>query len=943
MNKSLYKYLPQLSIIALALLCIVSCNGKKVNQADLDQKTIVSDSAVISGVLDNGLTYIIRHNKMPEQRAMLYLVNKIGSVQESENQRGIAHFVEHMAFRGTKNFPEDKLINFLELSGVKFGADLNAYTSYNETVYQLPIPSYNKGLLDSGLMILKDWAQGVLITEQAVNSERGVILAEMRQRQGLDQRIRQQSLPTMLNGAPYSERSPIGIESVIKQVKASDLQQFYDTWYRPNLQAIIVVGDLDPKMMEQEIKKRFADLKNPSNAPELKEISIPKREEEHYQMILDDEIPNTTIQILRKFNTKKGIHTEGDLHRSMVNSLFNTMLANRINDLRSGSELPFLSAGAAIESIFTGLGSASLTVTFNPGEYEKGYKSLFREIRKVKELGFNEVELDRAKASFIERQEYQYGERDKVSSQSYINVYVNAFLKEIPYPSASFYHNFYTQHVTSLTLDDFKESIDRFYTTDNKDIFVLAPTLEEESLPTISDIENWEAEVNGEVLTLEKEKKISRKLMETLPKAGQVISQTQNDTIGITIWKLSNGVTVVLKPTTYRNDQLLISAYSPGGSSLYSDEDYQSTIDAVGVLSHSGIADMDHKTLSRVLTGKIMKVNPYIGENEEGISASSSKKDLEACMQLIHLQFTQPRLDMDVMPAVLKEAESRAKKRHSRPANVYADSIRSIQYGNHFRKSRSSDSRVSSIVPKRSLEIYKERFADASNFTFVIVGSIELEKIKPLVEQYLASLPTTNSNEETNYIDYQYAVGPFSKTIRKGKTDKATVTLVFDGNYTATDELIGNMTALRDVLKFRMTERLRGKENQVYSPWVSLNLNSQHKRYDLRVGFVCSPSQVNFLIEAVNDEFQKLAIHGAKPDELVKFKTEFARGHEVRLKRNDYWLSQIQYHLQQDKPLANILQITDEINAVNAESFKKYAKEYLNTSKMKSFILLPEL
>lgn len=928
--------------VFILLFLVLACNDNKTSLTQLDNNKLQSDSAVVTGVLENGLTYMIRKNKIPENRAMLYLVNKIGSVQETDDQRGLAHFVEHMAFRGTTNFPEHKLIDFLELSGVKFGADLNAYTSYNETVYQLPIPSDKQGLLDSGLMILKDWAHGVTISEQAVNTERGIILAEMRQRQGLDQRIRIQSLASMLNGAKYAERSPIGIEEIIKKVTAKELQHFYKTWYRPNLQAIIAVGDFDVKAMEAQIKKEFSSLKNPENEIKLAEIKIPVREEDHYQTIIDEEILNPTLQILRKYPTKKGSENEGDIYRSMISTLFNTMMANRINDLRRGAEPPFLNANVGLESIFLGLGSASMTVTFNPGEYELGFKGLYRELRRIKEFGFNQHELDRAKASFIERQDYQFGERDKVNSQSYMTVYTNAFLRDLAFPSAAFYHTFYTKYIKEISLSDFSECIDRYYKNQNRDVYVLASTFEQANVPTLADLENWESEVNEEVLTQEEEKVSTKKLMEKLPTPGKVTNVVQDDAMAVTTWTLSNGVKVVLKPTTFRNDQILISAFSPGGSALYSDKDYQSAIDAAGLISHSGIGDMDKKTLARALTGKILKVAPYIVENEEGISASSSKKDLETCLQLINLHFTQPRLDMEIMPSVLKEAENRTKNRYGKPANVYADTILSTMYNHHFRKGRTNVSRVKDIVPSRALEIYKERFADASNFTFVFVGSMDLKKIQPLIEQYLGSLPSTNSNEKTNFLKYKYAEGPFTKVVKKGKADRATVTVIMDGIYQTDDALTANMTALRDIVRYRMTDRLRSKENQVYAPWVSLTMGSQSKRYDLRVGFVCSPTHVSSLIDAVKQELEKLRSNGATIEELSKFKAEYARGYEVQVKRNDYWLSQIKNYLHKNEPLHNELLVPEQMKSVTANSFKEYANKYLDTRQVKSFVLLPE-
>ncbi|WP_127125895.1 M16 family metallopeptidase [Pseudoflavitalea rhizosphaerae] len=928
-------------VLLFLMIGVVSCKDEKVSLEGLDKKILPNDSAVVTGELPNGLKYYIRKNRNPENRAVLYLVNKIGSVHETDAQRGLAHFLEHMAFRGTKNFPGNNVIDFLEKAGVKFGADLNAYTSYSETVYQLPIPT-DSNLIGTGLAILKDWAQYIDITESGVNTERGIILAEKRQRQGLEQRIREQSLFNLLNGAKYAERAPIGIDSVLKNAKAADLQKFYHDWYRPDLQSIIAVGDFDAAEMENKIIALFSDLKKHPDVAQPEEVKIPQIEREHYQAILDDEITNTTIQVLHKYPSPDKVQSGLDLRNSMIISLFNTMLANRINDLRRGAEMPFLSASGKIESLFTGLGSASVNVTVNPGEYEKGFKTITREIRKVKELGFNQHELDRAKASFIEKKDYQFGERNKVTSQNYVSVYVNAFLKKTPYPSAEFFNEFYNQHINNIGLEEVQAVIEKFYNYKNRDFYVVAPLNEQEQLPGVEELEKWTGEVDKEELVVQEEKKVNKKLMNELPKGGSIVSETTDPEMGITTWQLNNGAKVVLKPTTFRNDQVLISAFSQGGSSLYPDKDYQSAIDAVGILSRGGVGDLDLKTLSRVLTGKIMQVNPFISENYEGINANTSKKDLESTFQLMYLYFTQPKLDKDLVAGVLKEAKDRAIKRYSKPSNVYADSINSIMFGHHFRKRAAFAERVDMIDPEVSLKIYKERFADFSDFTFVLVGSFDLNSIRPLVQKYLAGLPSLNRNEGTNYIQYAYPQGGFTKIIEKGKTDRSTVTMILDGKYTDDANLVGNMTAIRDIVQLKMTERLRGTEHEVYSPGISMSMLENSKRYEMRIVFTCSPAMVEKLTMAAKDELNKLVAYGAGAGELTKFKAEFAKSLEVQLKRNEYWLSQISAKLQVGRGLNEITEAAKRIEAVSAQSFKETAKKYLNTNNLKIFVLSPE-
>lgn len=927
-------------LLAFTVFLFVACNGGKNSNEDLSKKLLPSDTAVITGVLENGFKYYIRKNKNPENKVVFYLANKIGSVQEDEKERGVAHFVEHMAFKGTENFPENEMINFLEKSGVKFGADLNAHTSYHETVYKLPLPSNENELLNKGLLILKDWASGIKMTQEGLETERNVILAEMRQREGLDQRIRMESLGPLLNGAIYFNRSPVGTKEVVKNVNLDQLKSFYKKWYRPNLQAIIVVGDIDPKEMENKIKSNFAGLKNPKGAPELKVIEIPKRTEDHFQTIIDPEITNTTIQILHKFPSPKVIKTELELRNALKISLFNSIISNRINDIRRGGEIPFLSASVKIETLYKGLSSASMNVTVNSEDSEKGVKTLFREIRKVKEFGFNEFEVERAKNSFIENQNHIFEESTKVSSQNFMNAYVEAFIHNTPYPSASYFHQFYSKQIETIGLEELNECIQYFLNNSNRDFYLLSFTLD--GLPQIDDLERWNDEVDKEIIENNDVEKSDKKLINNLPQKGQILQVEEDETLGITTWKLSNGAKVVLKPTPFRNDQILISSFSQGGTSLYSDQDFPSAIDAVGLLMRSGVGNHDLNSLSRILNGKIAKVSPYIGENYEGINAASSKKDLETTLQLIHLYFTAPKLDESYTSQILKETKDRVLKRNSKATNVYSDSIISILYNNHYRKRPADAKRIEQINPNRSLEIYKERFANAGDFTFIIVGSFEIEVLKPLVEQYIASLPSSEKREETKFIQYQYPKGSFEKVIKKGKTDRATVNLMVDGVFQATSDLEINMTAIRDILKFRMFDRLRKKENEVYSPSISLSMIDYSKRYDLRVGFVCAPNQVGKLTQAVKEELQNLAKSGCSEEELQKFKQEIKASFDIQVKKNEYWLGQIEHHLKLNKNMIKIIQLDKEVDQVSKESFKKYASKYLSSNEIKTFILLPE-
>lgn len=905
------------------------------------EKALPSDSSVVTGQLPNGFTYFIKYNKMPENRAVLYLGTKVGSILETEEELGLAHFTEHMAFKGTENFPEDELIDYLQRAGVKFGADLNAYTSFDETVYQLPIPSDDPELLTNGIRILRDWAQNLLMKTDDIESERGVILEEKRQRKGVQQRVQEQTLPVLLNGSRYVDRLPIGEETVFMNFEPEVIRDFYQRWYRPDLQAIIAVGDFDVKEVERLIYDMFSNMTIPNNPQERPAYSVELSGKNNYLEIFDEEIINNTIQIINKYNIAP-IRTEKSLLYSLSGNVFNNLLNTRLGDLRKQSDPPFVSASVQIGSVFQGLGSATLTVTPKPGETERGFKAVLTELERVRQHGFTPHELDRAKHAVLQSQTTRYRERNNIQSQSLADQYLQAFLKGVPYPNIEFYYHFYKDNIDRIKLDDVNRHIDKFYQNENRDIFVLASPRDSVSSFSEGQLLSWFSESSTHPIEAYTDADISGPLIPQLPPAGNIISVTKNEALGTTSLTLSNGIDVILKPTDFRNDQILIGAFSKGGTALYGKEDYQSAINAAGIIGQSGLGNFDSKTLPQKLSGKQIQVRPYVNEYFEGINGSSNQEDLETALQLIHLYYTAPRADDDLTEGILKNAREQIKNRYQIPENVFADTVKQIINGYHWRRLPTTLADIDKIDANRSLEIFKERFADAGDFTFVITGSFDEEKIIPLLEIYLGSLPSEGQKEEIHDVGINMPSEEITRVIRQGKEERATVQMVINGIYDYTDESGAYFSILQSVLQYRITERLRNQESGVYSPSARVNRGFiPNPFYQVNIHFTTDPSRADYMIGVSKEELAKLASEGPTEGEIEKAVAELTRSFEVNSKRNEYWHTAISTYLQMGEDPSKILTSEERFKSVTMAKFKSFAAKYLDVENTKTFVLMP--
>ncbi len=939
------KYILMLGLAAFFLAQPAIAQTKPASKLAVKTTTepaVPLDPAVKVGKLPNGFTYYIRKNVEPKNRVTLYLANKSGSILENDDQQGLAHFMEHMSFNGTKNFPKNELVNYLQKTGVRFGADLNAYTGFDETVYQLPIPSDDPVIVKNGLQIMRDWAQDATLDVAEIDKERGVVLEEKRLGKGAQQRMQDKYLPMLFNGSRYSNRLPIGTEEVLKNAKPETVKQFYKDWYRPNLQALIVVGDIDVAQMEQMIKAKFSDLKNPVNQLPRTKYSIPLTGKNQFISVTDKEFPVTVAQILIK-HKELPILTRTDLKNSIIRSLYNQMLGARFSELSKQANPPFLQAGSNISGFLAGLDAAGTFMVAKPGELEKGLKSTFTEVERVKRFGFTATELERAKASFLNSQESNFKEKGKTSSDNFVQEYLQLFLKGTVSPGIDYEYAFYTQTTPTITLADVNAVAKKYITATNRDVILMAPEKDKDKLPTEATVNEWINSVLKENITPYVDQVSDKPLLAKKPVPGKVVSETTIAELGVTELKLSNGVKVILKPTDFKNDEISFYGFSPGGTSLYSDADYQSAANAASVISRGGLGEFNSIQLPKFLNGKTVFVSPMIGERSEGISASTSPKDLETALQLTYLIFTAPRKDPEIFKGIILQQKGSLANRESDPNSVFSDTVSAVLGNNNIRRTGPSIAKVDQINLDRAYEIYKERFADASDFTFTMVGSFDVAKIKPLLEQYLGALPSINRKESAVNLGIKAPAGIINKTVYKGQEPKATVRLMFAGDYTYSESNNNQLDALAEVLSIKLLERLREDEGGVYGVGASASYNKfPTNRYSISVSFGCAPENVEKLIASTLDEINKVKTNGAAAVDIQKFVAEETRTTETQLKSNQFWMGMLINAAQNEEDPKRVLTYIESLKKITPDSLKEAANTYLSGKNYIRMVLLPE-
>lgn len=907
---------------------------------------IPNDPNVKIGKLANGLTYYIRKNTEPKNRAELYLATRIGSLMEEDSQQGLAHFTEHMAFNGTKDFPKNEMINYLQKAGVRFGADLNAYTSFDQTVYQLPIPTDSAEVFKTGFKILANWAGKIVMEGDEIDKERGVIVEEDRQRgKNSQERMSKQLLPLLLKGSRYENRLPIGKLEVLKTFTHDKIRSFYTDWYRPNLQAVIAVGDFDVNEVEQLIKEQFSVLTNPVKPRPRLKYDLPDNKEPLVKIITDPEQTYNVAQIMYK-QRGKVTATLADYRKSVTYAMINSMLGARLQELLQKGNAPFIFAqsnyGPYQGGLVPGINALQTTVASASGAtLEKAFTAALAENERVRKFGFLQSELNVVKKNILAGSEKQYKEKDKTPSSAFVQQYLNNFLTGSGIPSIDFIYTHNQKEIESITLAEVNALAKTLITNDNQIIIVQAPEKEKANLPTEAQLIAALKNAGNGVLAYQ-DNAVNKPLIEKKPVAGKIVNESKIESIGVTALTLSNGIKVLLKRTDFKNDQIIFNSFAKGGSSLASDEDYES-VKMVELIPQSGVGDFNPTQLNKLLAGNTGRGGAYIETLYHGFSGSASPKDLETAFQMVYAYATNPRKDAEIFNKNISDYKVTLGSKNADPNSVFSDTAQAVLSSYHKRGMPANLEDLDKVSLDRAFAFYKDRFADASGQTFVIVGAFDINTIKPLIETYIASLPSLNQKHDFVDNGIRPPTGKISKTVYKGLEDKAAVQLYLHGDYNFSPENNIQLEAVKAALEIKILERLREKESGVYSPQVGLSVSkTPNSHYYFTISFSCATANVEKLIAASLDEVNKIKLSGATADDISKFKSEEQRQTELSLRSNNFWLSYITSRLKNGGEMDQIYTKKQRLDAVTVESTKASAQKYLNENNYIRLVLMPQ-
>lgn len=901
------------------------------------------DGDVRAGRLENGLRYYVRRNTRPEHRLELRLAVDVGSVLEDEHQRGLAHFVEHMAFNGTKRFARQAIVSYLESVGMRFGADLNAYTGFDETVYTLTLPSDRPEALARGIEILGDWAHAITFDSLEVERERPVVIEEWRQGQGAGARLRDAQLPVLFQGSRYARRLPIGDTSVVRHATVAELRAFYTTWYRPELMTVVAVGDVDPARMEAEIRRRFSVLHDSGTVLPRPLTTVPGHAETLVSIVRDTEATSTSVSLIYKRDPAP-LQTVGDYRRQLVEALYEQMLNARLYEVAQRPGAPFLGAGSSKGRFVRAKDAYSLSAAVADTGVLDGLRALLVEAARVERYGFLPSELDRARSDLLRGMELVYAERAKTVSAAYASEYVNAALDDEPYLSTSDAWTLHQRFVPTIAIDEVNALARDFITDSNRVVLVSAPSNDAVRIPDEAALLAVFDQVRSAGITPYVDDIADVPLVATVPKPGRVLASSTDSVSAVTEWRLSNGVRVLVKPTRFKDDQVLLAASSPGGNSLAPDSTFLSASMGATAALLGGVGAFNQVQLEKALSGKAVSVTPSIGQVEEGISGSASPQDLETLFQLVHLFFTEPRRDTAAFQSFQARARSYLENRDRDPSSVLTDTLQ-VTLTNH-------DPRAQPMTPERfaqldldtALDFYRDRFANAGDFTFAIVGNVDTTTLRPLVERWLASLPSTGRVESWRDVGVRAPAGIVRRELHRGVENKADTRLVFHGDADRTDlaERYA-MGAMAQVLDMRLRDKLREELGGTYGASVSSSLAREPRaEFLVSIAFGSDPSRVQELTDAVFAEIDSLKKTEPTTEELGKVQEIMRRNLETGLEQNGYWLGQILSYDRQGLPLADIASERSYVDALTPSAVRAAARRYLDDRQYVLVSLLPE-
>ena len=855
------------------------------------------DPSITIGKLKNGITYYIRHNEKPDNLVNFYIAQKVGSIQEEESQRGLAHFLEHMCFNGTEHFPGKSLINYLEGIGVKFGADLNAYTSIDETVYNINnVPVGTPGAIDSCLWILRDWADGLTLAAEEIDKERGVIHEEWRGRNTAMMRMQERMLADIFPGSRYGKRLPIGIMEVVDNFPYQALRDYYEKWYRPDLQGIVVVGDIDVKEVEKKIKKIFGKIKKAKNPAERVYYPVDDNKEMIFSQQIDKEQQNYMLQLMYKHDvpSRDQHNTKEYIVENTKRSFAIGMLNSRFGEIMSKENPPYMRAGVGYSSFGVTQTKKAFTVMVQckPEQIMEAIPMVFTEVERARRFGFTEPEFKRVKESMIAGMDSWYAERDKRTSDYYIQNCVRHFLDEVDMMAPEDEYKLSIEIINSLTLEEINKVIPSLHREDNRVAVSFAPEREGMTYPVKKDIEQLLSMVGNARIAPYEDNAVDAPLLENIPEGGKVV-KSEEGKWGSTIWTLSNGIKVILKPTDFQADKLSVAGYKVGGTNRYPDSEKVNIGMLSALSSIGGYGAFDATQLGKKLSGSTASANVSSGPYYDVISAGCSPKDAEEMFQLMYLKYTSPRKDEKAYESYTTRIRNNLKDRNLNPNTALSDTMVVAMYGNHPRVQPFVAADVDKINYDRVLELYKDRTSDATGYMFFIVGNIDLDAIKPLVERYIGALPCNGRVEKIEKTTVETRKGIYRNNFKnKMENPTGTENIIYTGKIEPSLKNRLVMSFLNQVLNIVYTEEVREKEGGTYGVGVRGSISKLPEgEFTLMVNFKMAPERREELAAIVTREFEKLAAEGPVAEQVEKVRSYMLKSFEDIQNKNAAWMN----------------------------------------------------
>lgn len=904
------------------------------------------DPQVRIGKLDNGLTYYIRHNEKPKERANYYIVQKVGAILEEDNQNGLAHFLEHMSFNGTKNFPDKQLIDFLEKNGVKFGENINAYTALDETVYNLSnVPTVRQGIIDSSLLALHDWSNYLLLTDKEIDKERGVIREEWRTGSGAERRLWKASNAILFAGSQYAKRDVIGDTAVINHFAYNTLRDYYKKWYRPDLQAIVVVGDIDVDKIETQIKSVFSSIPKSVNPASRIQYTISDNELPIVARLTDPEASNTTFVIeytqqpLSDEIKKSSMGYVADI----TNALIGRMANNRFQEITQKADAPFSYAVSQYGDLVKTKDAFLFYMMPREGKNKEAIALLLSEIEKIKRFGFNADEFERAKTELWLQIKTAYNDRDKQDSENYVREYVNNFLNLEPIPGIDWEYKTLQSLLLQLSLDAVNKQAQAYITDHNILVTEEGPENEKANLPLEKDVIAMMAAAKTADIQPNKQVTIDKPLVASPPKAGSIKKETYNTALDATEWLLSNGVKIVIKPTKFKADDIHLLGVAYGGLSLVNNVgDLPSASVADNVIINSGLADFSKNDMNKLLAGKNVQITPNISDYQETFKGTSSVKDFETMMQLLYLYFTAPRKDFDGYNSFINNLRTNLTNAANDPSQAFSDTVTTALYTNSPRKFLFNLAALDKVNHDAVMRLYKERFSNAANFTFFLVGNIDKEVVKQSILTYLGGLKTDKKTETWTDRNIRYPEGDVAiKFLHEMKTLKASNFLLYSDkiDYTLNNSFLAQ--ALGSLLDIRYTASIREDEGGSYGVGVAGSIGRiPTPTVTLFMQFDTDPKLQDKMLNLIHKELKTIAEEGPKAEDVQKVKENMKKQHKENVEENGWWLSTLNHYYFSNIDLVN--NFDKALENISAKSIQELAKQLITKKNALKVTMLPK-